>query len=156
VAEEPEGLTHGAPIRLDGRLLTGVGSIAIGVFGGALLCAQQLPFEPAHDSGQSITGAFERWFPNSDGSFSLLLGYYNRNLKEDLEIPVGPANRIEPGGSDQGQSTHFLTGRQWGVFTINVPRDFGDKKLTWTLAVNGKTTVIPLSSEPVVGGRPFP
>src|SRR2546425_10317455 len=57
----------------------------------ALLCcglahAQNLPFEPPHDSGQSITGAFEGWFANPDGSFSLLLGYYNRNLKQALDI----------------------------------------------------------------------
>jgi hypothetical protein len=31
------------------------------------------------------------------------------------------------------------------VFTIPVPKDFGDKKLTWTLVVNGQTTAIPLS-----------
>jgi hypothetical protein len=32
---------------------------------------------------------------------------------------------------------------------ICVPKDFGDKKLTWTLAVNGKTTVIPLNLNPL-------
>ena len=52
--------------------------------------------EPQHDSGQSVTGALEGWFPNPDGSFSILLGYYNRNLKEELDIPIGPDNRIEP------------------------------------------------------------
>src|SRR5262245_58256671 len=78
---------------------------------------QKLPLEPAHESGQSITGAFEGWFGNVDGSYSLLLGYYNRNTKQELDIPLGPYNRIEPGGPDQGQPTHFLTGRQWGVFT---------------------------------------
>src|ERR1041385_8293192 len=75
--------------------------IAIGSLGLAFLWSQQLPFEPPHDSGQSITGAFEGWFPNSDGSFSILLGYYNRNLKQEVDIPAGPDNRIEPGGPDQ-------------------------------------------------------
>jgi len=131
--------------------------IAIGLLGWALLWAQQqpLPFEPAHDFGQSITGAFEGWFPNADGSLSLLLGYYNRNLKQDLEIPAGTDNRIEPGGPDQGQPTHFLPGRQWGVFTIRVPKDFGDKKLTWTLTANGKTTTIPLSLNSLWEVEPF-
>ena len=32
-----------------------------------------------------------------------------------------------------GQPTHFLTGRQYGMFAISVPKDFGTKKLTWTL-----------------------
>src|SRR5512132_3605563 len=80
-----------------------------------------IPMEPVHDSGQSVTGAFEGWFPNPDGSFSLLVGYFNRNAKQTLDIPVGPNNRIEPGNPDQGQPTYFLPRRQWGVFTITVP-----------------------------------
>ena len=54
-----------------------------------------------------MTGAFEGWFPNQDGTFSLLVGYYNRNLREAVDIPIGPNNTIEPGGPDQGQPTHF-------------------------------------------------
>ena len=38
---------------------------------------------------------------------SLLLGYYNRNKTQALDIPIGPDNRIEPGGPDYGQPTHF-------------------------------------------------
>ena len=117
--------------------------------------AQQLPLEPAHESGQSITGAFEGWFPNPDGSLNILVGYYNRNTRQELEIPTGPNNRIEPGGPDQGQPTHFLPGRQWGIFTIRVPKDFGDKKLTWTLVANGKTTVIPLNVNTLWEVQPF-
>ena len=120
-----------------------------------LVAAQQLPFEPAHDSGQSLTGAFEGWFQNPDGRYSILVGYYNRNLKEEIDIPIGPANRIEPGGPDQGQPTHFLPGRQWGVFTIQIPKDFGENKLTWTLTANGKTTVIPLHLNPLWEVEPF-
>src|SRR6266849_737037 len=103
----------------------------------------QWPLEPQHDSGQSVTGALEGWFPNQDGSFSILLGYYNRNLKEELDIPIGPDNRIEPGGPDRGQPTHFLPRRQWGVFTVTVPENFGTDKLTWTLVANGQTTAVP-------------
>src|SRR3977135_4526916 len=95
--------------------------------GCSYLLAAQLPMEPAHNAGQNITPAFEGWFKNPDGSFSILLGYYNRNLKEALAIPAGADNRIEPGQSDQGQPTHFLPGRQWGVFAVNVPKDFGTK-----------------------------
>ncbi len=78
----------------------------------------QLPMEPLHESGQNVTPAYEGWFKNPDGSFSILFGYFNRNLKEELDIPVGPNNQIEPGGPDQGQPTHFLPRRQWGVFTV--------------------------------------
>ncbi len=115
----------------------------------------QLPLDPAHDSGQSVTGAFEGWFQNADGSYSLLVGYLNRNQKQVLEIPTGPNNRIEPGGPDQGQPTTFLPRRQWGVFTINVPKDFGSKKLTWTIVANGQTTTIPMSLNPLWVVTPY-
>jgi hypothetical protein len=121
----------------------------------ALAAAEQLPLEPKHDSGQNVAAAFEGWFKNPDGTFSILLGYYNRNLKQDVDIPIGPGNRIEPGGPDRGQPTHFVTGRQWGVFTVNVPKDFGDKKLTWTLTANGSTTEIPVSLNPLWELSPF-
>jgi len=118
---------------------------AMALAGWAILSADQgLPLEPAHESGQSITGAFEGWFSNPDGTFSILVGYYNRNEHQIIDIPVGPNNKIEPGGPDHGQPTHFLTGRQWGVFTIVVPKDWGEKRFTWTITANGKATQIPL------------
>jgi hypothetical protein len=135
--------------------------VCIGVLGGlavaacVFLSAQSLPMEPAHESGQSITGAFEGWFPNSDGTFSILVGYYNRNAKQVIDIPPGPNNKIEPGGPDMGQPTHFLTGRQWGVFTIVVPKNFGDKRFTWTITANGKTTQIPLDINTLWEVSPF-
>lgn len=115
----------------------------------------QFPLEPFRESGQGVTGAFEGWYENPDGSLTLLVGYFNRNLRESLDIPIGPNNRIEPGGPDQGQPTHFLPRRQWGVFSITVPKDFGDKKLTWTLIANGQTTSIPLSTNPLWVIAPF-
>lgn len=123
--------------------------------GWSAVSGRQLPMEPSHESGQSITGAFEGWFANPDGSYSLLLGYYNRNTKRELDIPIGSNNRIDPGGPDQGQPTHFLTGRQWGIFVVTVPRDFGSKKLTWTLVTSGQTTVIPMSLNPLWEVSPF-
>jgi hypothetical protein len=134
---------------------SGAGAFACQLLLATALLAQQLPFEPAHDSGQSLTGAFEGWFQNPDGSYSILVGYYNRNLKQEIDIPVGAANHIEPGGPDAGQPTHFLPGRQWGVFTIQVPKDFGDRRLTWTLTANGKTTTIPLDVNTLWEVEPF-
>ncbi len=117
--------------------------------------AAQLPLEPLKDSGQGVTPAYEGWFRNADGSFTLLLGYFNRNLKQALDIPVGPDNRIEPGGPDRGQPTHFLPRRQWGVFTVRVPADFGGQKLTWTIVANGKTASIPVGLHPDYQVEPY-
>jgi hypothetical protein len=104
----------------------------------------QLPLEPQRDTGQSVSPAYEGWFRNADGTFTLLVGYFNRNRKQILDVPVGPDNRIEPGGPDHGQPTQFLPRRNWGVFAITVPADFGDRKLTWTINANGKPVSIPL------------
>jgi hypothetical protein len=103
----------------------------------------QLPMEPLHTAGQSVTAAYEGWFKNPDGSYSLLFGYFNRNMQEELDIPVGDNNRFEPGPADQGQPTHFLPRRQWGVFTVTVPENFGTEKLTWTIVANGQATAVP-------------
>jgi hypothetical protein len=114
---------------------------------GAIAQAPQtgLPLDPARERGASITPAYEGWYQNADGSYSMLIGYYNRNAKQTLDIPVGPNNRIEPGDPDQGQPTHFETGRQWGVFVLRVPKDFGAKSLTWTIVANGETQSIPFT-----------
>ena len=77
-----------------------------------LTAAAQLPLEPLKDSGQSVTAAYEGWFRNPDGTFTLLIGYLNRNQKQALDIPVGPNNRLEPGGPDHGQPTHLPCLRQ--------------------------------------------
>ena len=117
--------------------------------------AQQLPLQPTKERGANVTAAYEGWYPNPDGTFTLLIGYFNRNRAETLDIPVGPNNRIEPGGPDYGQPTHFLPRRQWGVFTIVVPKDFGTKKLMWTIVANGEKTEIPLSLNVAYQVEPF-
>ena len=104
---------------------------------------QELVMEPLKDSGLNIYPAYDGWYQNADGTYTLLMGYYNRNKKQILDIPIGPENKIEPGGPDQGQPTHFLVGRGWGTIAIKVPKDFGDKKLTWTITANGKTVSAP-------------
>jgi len=120
-----------------------VASCAIGVAAQGQQSA--LPLTPQRERGASISPAYEGWYPNDDGSFSLLLGYYNRNSKESLDIPVGPNNHVDPGGPDQGQPTHFEVGRQWGVFVVKVPKDFGTKTLTWTIVANGESQTIPFT-----------
>ena len=95
--------------------------------------------QPIRERGSSVTGAYEGWYRDKDGSIRLLVGYFNRNTKEDLDIPVGPGNRIEPGGPDQGQPTHFFPRRNRFVFRVTVPKDFGKKEVVWTVTMRGKT-----------------
>jgi hypothetical protein len=102
-----------------------------------------LVLEPLGVRGEAIFPAFEGWGPDKTGeNLLLLLGYYNRNKNQELVIPIGPDNRIEPNGPDYGQPTHFYTGRQHGVFAIKVPKDFGNTRLTWSLTANGQTSTI--------------
>ena len=118
--------------------------------------AQQLPSEPVRQFGQSVTPAYEGWFTNPDGSHTFLVGYLNRNSKEAVDVPIGANNRIEPGGPDLGQPTHFLPGRQTGVFIITVPKDFTpQQRLTWTIVANGQPMSIPLRLNELYEVSPF-
>jgi hypothetical protein len=93
----------------------------------------------AFPSGQNIAPVYEGWEQNPDGSFNFLFGYFNRNFEEEIDLPTGPDNNIEPGGPDQGQPTHFYPRRTRFLFRIRVPKDFGNKELVWTLISHGKT-----------------
>lgn len=104
--------------------------------------AQQLPTElpsTKFSSGQNVVPYFDGWIRNPDGTFDLVFGYFNRNWKEELPIPAGLDNIVEPGGPDRGQPTYFLPRRQGWVFRVRVPKDFGKQVVTWTIKANGKT-----------------
>ena len=109
---------------------------------------QGVLLEPVGQAGEAVYPAFEGWGPTKDGTPVLLLGYFNRNKEQIVDIPIGPDNRIEPGGPDMGQPTHFRTGRQYGVFAIPVPKDFGNKRLTWTIVANGHTATVQFWTNP--------
>jgi hypothetical protein len=89
--------------------------------------------------GESVAPAYEGWWPNPDGSFTMFFGYMNSNWEEEFDVPIGPDNTIEPGGPDQGQPTHFYPRRNPFLFTVRIPKDFGTKELIWTLTTHGKT-----------------
>lgn len=93
----------------------------------------------SYSSGQPLEPAYEGWMENPDGSFTLYFGYMNTNWLQEFDIPVGPANRFEPGPEDVGQPTHFYPRRNPFLFTLVVPKDFGTKELVWTLTANGQT-----------------
>jgi hypothetical protein len=111
--------------------------------GGISLSGQQIP-EPCKQFGAGA-GSLRRLALQPDGSRAFLVGYFNRNTGQTLDVPIGPNNRIEPGGPDLGQPTHFLPGRRYGMFLVPVPKDFTPQdKYTWTIVGNGQSTSIPL------------
>src|SRR5215471_1902555 len=91
------------------------------------------------NSGQNIVPYFEGWIRNLDGTFDLVFGYFNRNWKEELAIPAGPDNKVEPNGPDSGQPTYFLPRRQRWVYRLRVPADFGNKEIVWILTAHGRS-----------------
>lgn len=100
-------------------------------------------------SGEILSPAFEGWWPNEDGSFKLFFGYMNSNWEQQFHIEVGERNYfriVEPNAlddlekegylaeeADMGQPTHFYPRRNPFLFTIDVPADFGEKEVVWTL-----------------------
>ena len=92
-----------------------------------------------YSRGQSVSPAYEGWWQNDDGSYTMFFGYMNSNWEEELDVPIGPDNHIEPGGPDRGQPTHFYPRRNLFLFKVVVPPDFGDREVIWTLTTNGRT-----------------
>jgi hypothetical protein len=123
-----------------------------------------------HARGELVAPVYEGWFRDASGTLMLSFGYFNRNYEQELDIPTGPDNKIEPGPADQGQPTHFVPRRQWGAFAVPVAKDvekrlLADKKtVTWTLRANNQTVTIPANlgpayaidalKEPTVGNTP--
>lgn len=126
------------------RLRASIVFLAVTTVAGCLAsAAAQIPLSPVRDAGQTVTPAYEGWYPNEDGTFTLSFGYFNRNREEILDIPVGPNNFMAPGRQDLGQPTRFHPQRHWGVFTVKVPADFGNGEVVWTLVNRGQTFAIP-------------
>ena len=119
------------------RLRRGVLSLACGV--AVSLAARPARAQVRYAIGQNVVPVFEGWERNADGSFNMVFGYMNRNYEEELDIAVGPSNRLEPGEIDQGQPAHFYPRRQQFVFKVRVPADWGKNDLIWTLTTRGKT-----------------
>ena len=107
---------------------------------GALLLAATADAQLTYSRGQTVAPAYEGWEQDEDGKRWFLFGYMNRNWLEEVEVPVGPENFLEPGPADQGQPTHFLPRRNRFVFRVPVPAGFGpDDEMVWSLTTRGKT-----------------
>jgi hypothetical protein len=92
-----------------------------------------------YNTGQSVQPIFEGWTRHADGSYQFFFGYLNRNHVEEVQVPVGAENKVEPGGPDRGQPTYFYPRFNRQLFSVSVPSDFGKKELIWTLVVHGQT-----------------
>jgi len=96
-----------------------------------------------YSRGQNVAPIFEGWEHNSDGTYSMVFGYLNRNYEEEVDIPIGAGNSFTLRGEtfgDRGQPTHFLPRRQRFLFRVVVPADWGkDEKVVWTLTSHGRT-----------------
>lgn len=103
------------------------------------LCLLQPAIADSYRTGQYIEPAYEGWEANEDGTFSFLFGYHNENWEEEPDINVGDNNFFSPGDADRGQPTHFLPRRNRFTFKVQVPADWGDKELAWTITSNGVT-----------------
>jgi hypothetical protein len=91
----------------------------------------------SYTKGQHVEPAYEGWRPMPDGSFNLMFGYMNENWEEQPNADIGENNSFSPGDPDRGQPTHFLPRRNRFTFEVNVPANWGDRELVWTLSVNG-------------------
>ena len=148
------------------RILRGfAGLLGLGALlaAAAPLDAQRIPFEKRffneqvlRDHAQPVVPIFEGWYANEDGTRDLCFGYFNLNLEEALDIPLGEANFIQPSRYDGRQPTHFTPvpgmtpaspftsrfRRVWCAFTVTVPADFGaDDQVWWTLQRPGESPV---------------
>ena len=146
-------------IRFRYLVVFGVAAAVLGMFRDAAAQLDNLPYMLKYNRGQNVQPIFQGWSRNPDGSFEMYLGYLNRNYIEEIHVPIGPDNHIEPGGPDRSQPTYFYTRVHRTIFSVTVPADWGDKRLVWTLTVHGKTeqAVAWLQPEweidPVSGGR---
>ena len=138
-----------------------VATVALVVWQGAAE-AQELSLFDRPWTGSVIRGAggppiplFEGWFPNNDGTHTLCFGYYSMNTDDDVFIPLGPNNRVEPTQYDGLQPDFFeripeppfTYRRRYCAFSVLVPPAFGrEDRVTWTLLDSGDGRNEPLAA----------
>ena len=83
-------------------------ALAVAVAGVAIMvmprAAAQVP-RTLVEFGEPVYPAFEGWYQNADGTNTLLIGFFNPNGEQTLDIPVGENNYFAPGPQDRGQPT---------------------------------------------------
>ena len=167
-----------------GRGLQGLGAVVVAlVCTASVLQAQRIPFEKRffaeqvlRPSEQPVVPIYEGYFENEDGTYDICFGYFNLNLDESVNVPLGENNFIEPAQYDGHQPTHFTPvpgmtpaspftsrfRRIWCAFTVTVPADFGPEDVVnWTIqredgppvTTPGKVNIAYVLEEPASNGR---
>ena len=77
------------------RLVTAALSLLVTVSATSIASSQSSPSLKTL-SGDTVQPAFEGWERNPDGTYNMWFGYFNRNWAQELNIPVGPNNNIQP------------------------------------------------------------
>ena len=144
-------------------LVSGATGIVLLVFAVAPLDAQRIPFEKRvfneqvlRPVSQPVIPIYEGYYENDDGTHDICFGYFNPNLEEAVDIPLGERNFMEPSQYDGHQPTHFTPvpgmtpdspftsrfRRYWCAFTVTVPATFGvDDQVWWTVQREGQEPV---------------
>ena len=70
--------------------------ILAGSLGSGMTAQSEFANNLKYDSGQDVQPVFEGWARVPNGTFDLYFGYLNRNWVQQLHIPIGSANNIQP------------------------------------------------------------
>lgn len=125
----------------------------LGVLSLVLVAASQTPVDaqvplpqllaPPSPNANVVSPFFEGWYENPDGTYTLSFGYFNRNMEEPVNVPLGEDNFIEPAQFNGTQVTHFLPTRERGAFAITIPAEFKDRDIVWTIRSGGQVHKVP-------------
>ncbi len=111
-------------------------AVALGLIATISISAQAQPeryLTLTPPTGLPVIPVMEGWVANPDGTTTISFGTINRNEEDDIDIPVGENNYIEPAKYNGMQPTHFPSGRRTGIFTVTVPEAETDEDVWWYL-----------------------
>src|SRR5262245_23175045 len=89
--ERPAGISNSMRFLLIFAAAAGIHAGAQNLPAGTQILKDELPPElrVQRNKGDSVQPVFDGWQRHPDGTISMWFGYYNRNLKEEVSVPVG-------------------------------------------------------------------
>ena len=112
---------------------------------------QNYPLATRSTTGEIVAPMFNGWIMNEDRSVTMIFGFANQNRTADVDVPLGPNNKLEPAQFQGAQPTHFpvynrggFVGiQERGAFAVTVPADMAGTEVVWTLTSGGNTWSVP-------------